>query len=91
MKLEEATKSLLTAEEKTYLENVLMPFKDRIVYIKKQTIGRDWAGINIKLESIIAEKLHDMISLPVFEKEDKYKNLINNKPYTKEELELFKE
>lgn len=85
------TKSLLTAEEKTYLENVLMPFKDRIIYIKKQTIGRNWAGINIKLESIIAENLYDRISLPVFEKDKYYKNLVSNQPYTKEELELFKE
>ena len=82
---------LLTSKEKKYLENILKPFKDRIIYIKKQTIGRNWAGINIKLESVIAENLYDMISLPVFKKEDKYKNLVNNKPYTKEELELFKE
>ena len=83
------TKSLLTTEEKTYLENVLKSYKSRIIYIKKQTIGRNWAGINIKLESIIAEKLYDMISLPVFEKDKYYKNLVNNQPYTKEDLELF--
>lgn len=82
---------LLTSKEKNYLKNVLMPYKDRIIYIKKQTIGRNWAEINIKLESIIAEKLYDMISLPVFEKDKYYKNLVNDKPYTKEELELFKE
>ena len=82
---------LLTYKEKAYLENILMPYKDRIIYIKKQTIGKNWAGINIKLESIIAENLYDMISLPVFEKDKYYKNLVNNKPYTKEELELFKE
>ena len=87
----EVEDELLSTEEKTYLENVLKPYKDRIIYIKKQTVGKNWAGINIKLESIIAEKLHDMISLPVFKKDKYYKNLVNNHPYTKEDLELFKE
>lgn len=82
---------LLTTEEKTYLENVLRPFKDKIIYIKKQTIGRNWAGINIKLESIISERLYDIISLPVFEKDKYYKNLEVNRQYTVEDLGLFEE
>lgn len=79
---------LLTKEEKTYLENVLKPYKDRIIYIKKQTIGKNWAGINIKLESIIAEKLYDLISLPVFEKDNYYKNMVVYKEYTLKDLDL---
>lgn len=82
---------LLTPKEKEYLENVLIPYKDRIIYIKKQTIGRNWAEIIIKVESIITEKFYDLISLPVFEKDKYYKNLVINQPYTKEELGLFKE
>ena len=87
----EVAETLLTAEEKTYLENVLIPFKDRIIDIRKREVGLYWAEINIRLKSIINEKLYDYISLPVFEKDKYYKNLVNNKPYTKEELELFKE
>lgn len=83
--------NLLTYKEKTYLENVLKPYKSKIIYIKKQTIGINWAGINIKVESIIDEKLYDMVSLPVFEKNKYYKNLVSNQPYTLEELGLFKE
>ena len=90
IEIEIADEPLLTPKEKEYLENVLIPYKDRIIYIKKQTIGRNWAEIIIKVESIIAEKFYDLISLPVFEKDKYYKNLVNNKPYTKEELELFK-
>lgn len=79
---------LLTKEEKNYLENVLIPYKSRIIYIKKQTIGRNWAEIIIKLESIIAEKLYDMISLPVFEKDNYYKNMEIDRQYTLKELDL---
>lgn len=82
---------LLTYKEKIYLENVLKPFKDRIIDIRKREVGLYWAEINIRLKSIINEKLYDYISLPVFEKDKYYKNLVNNKPYTKENLELFKE
>lgn len=87
----EVAETLLTTEEKTYLENVLKPFKDRIIDIRKREVGLYWAEINIRLKSIINEKLYDYISLPVFEKDKYYKNLVNNKPYTKEDLELFKE
>lgn len=82
---------LLTPKEKKYLENVIRPFKDKIIYIKKQTIGRNWAEINLKIESIIAERLVDIISLPAFEKDKYYKNLEVNRPYIIEDLELFKE
>lgn len=82
---------LLTSKEKIYLENVLKPYKDRTIYIKKQTIGKNWAEINLKIGSIIAEKLVDIISLPVFEKDKYYKNLEVNRLYTIEDLELFKE
>lgn len=87
----EVAETLLTTEEKTYLENVLKPFKDRIIDIRKREVGLYWAEINIRLKSIINEKLYDYISLPVFEKDKYYKNLANNQPYTKEDLELFKE
>ena len=87
----EVAEYLLTKEEKTYLENVLKPFKDKIIDIRKREVGLYWAEINIRLKSIINEKLYDYISLPVFEKDKHYKNLVNNQPYTKEELELFKE
>lgn len=91
IEIEVRDESLLTTKEKTYLENVLRPFKDRIIYIKKQTIGRNWAEINLKIGSIIAEKLVDIISLPVFEKDKYYKNLEVNRLYTIVDLELFKE
>ena len=84
-------KEFTTKEGKTYLENVLKPFKDKIIDIRKREVGLYWAEINIRLKSIINEKLYDYISLQVFEKDKHYKNLVNNQPYTKEELELFKE
>ena len=87
----EVEETLLTPKEKEYLENVLRPFKDRIIDIRKREVGLYWVEINIRLKSIINEKLYDYIYLPVFEKDKYYKNLVNNKPYTKEELELFKE
>ena len=91
IEIEVADEPLLTYKEKTYLENVLKPYKDRIIYIRKQTVGRKWAEIIIKLESIIAEKLYDMISLPVFEKDKYYKNMEIDRQYTLKDLELFKE
>ena len=91
IEIEVRDEPLLTSKEKVYLENVLMPFKDRTIYIKKQTIGKNWAEINLKIGSIIAEKLVDIISLPVFEKDKYYKNLEVNRLYTIEDLKLFKE
>lgn len=82
---------LLTYKEKNYLENVLIPYKSRIIYIKKQTIGINWAGINIKLESLIPERIYEMISLPVFEKDKYYKNMEIDRQYTLKDLELFEE
>lgn len=91
IEIEVDVEALLTKKEKEYLENVLKPYKDRIIYIRKQTVGRKWAEIIIKLESIIAEKLYDMISLPVFEKDNYYKNMEIDRQYTLKDLELFKE
>ena len=78
----EIEKPVLDKVEKRYLENVLRPFKDRVVYVKKKnSISKQY--LYFCLNS------HDYFSLPLFEKDTMYKGMELNKEYTLKELGLF--
>ena len=75
---------LLTKEEKEYLENLLRPFKEVVVFIKKvNSIKRPLQCIYIALCN------GEVINLPYFNVNEYYKNLEVDKQYTIEDLGLF--
>ena len=77
----EIEQPILTKKEKTYLEGVLRPFKDRYISIQKRQHG-DNIFITLYVDN-------DYIPFPDFKKDEMYKGLVLNKRYTLEELGLF--
>lgn len=77
-------KEILDETEKKYLENVIRPFKEKVIYIEKFGYsGKEFICIYIKNDS--------SINLPVFSKDTMYNGMKANKIYTLEELGLFEE
>lgn len=78
-------KGILDETEKRYLENVTRPFKNRIIYLVKDSIDNKTYYIRIYLDN------NDYMAFPNFSKNsDMYKNMEYCKSYTLEELGLFK-
>ena len=73
---------VLDVVEKRYLKNVIRPFKDRIIYVKKlqSTAYRKIAYL------YVAVKDDSYMMFPRFNKNTMYKNMKINKEYTLEEL-----
>ena len=79
----EYKENILTEKEKTYLENVIRPFKDNIEFVTKVEVPQtDKNGIIIVLSDT-------GITLPFFEKNKYYKGMETEKRYNLEELGLF--
>ncbi len=80
----EIIEDILDTKEKEYLSNVIRPFRDRVEYIKKNTL------LNGKKEAIIINYTDNCypneIYFPSFEKGTMYKNMELNKEYTPDEL-----
>lgn len=85
-------KPILDEVEKKYLWNIVKPFKNRVVDIYKSTSYVDeYAFIVIRVKSIATTRVsHESLLLPMFKKDDMYKNMKGNKNYTLEELGLTK-
>ena len=82
----EINEQLLTDKEKEYLENVLRPYKDKVLYILKGKYKNyEYLIIRVRNTSTFC----DSISIPLFEENRYYKNLEVDKQYTLGELELF--
>ena len=81
-KVEPMKEPILDDVEKRYLKNVLRPFKDRIIYVKKlqSTACRKIAYL------YVAVKDDSYMMFPRFNKNTMYKNMKINKEYTLEEL-----
>ena len=80
----EAPKQILDKEEKEYLENVIRPFKDRVLGIVKHSCfwnQNEYIQIMIKGDS--------NINLPFFNAGSMYKGMETEKQYTIKELGLF--
>ena len=77
----ELPKHILTEEEKEYLSNVIKPFRDDVVSIRKCGLW-DCARIYISLLN------YDIFCLPWFKKDEMYKNMEFGKQYSVEELGL---
>lgn len=82
MSLKEENKQILDNAEKRYLENVIRPFKDRVIsVIKDSSFDEDYIKIELKKG--------DNASLPCFVKNTMYKGMKKEKKYTLKELGLF--
>lgn len=74
-------KEILDDVEKRYLKNVIRPFKNRIIYIKKRNdceTGVEY--LHFKL------MCNDDIYFPYFKKDTMYKEMVSGKEYTLNEL-----
>lgn len=79
----EIAKTILDNKEKEYLENVIRPFKDKVVCIRRiNARNKEWIAIYLD---------YDSISLPYFEEETMYKGMKVGKDYTLKELGLFED
>ena len=77
--------------EKDYLENVLKPFKDRVVYVEKIKPGDpnyEYIGFKIIYEDHRCP--NNWCYLPYFKEGTMYKNMELDKYYSLDELGLFK-
>ena len=70
--------TILDKVERKYLSSVIGPFRDKVLYIQKVSIGTDNIRIGIKNDNTI--------NLPCFKKDTMYKNMKACKKYTLEEL-----
>lgn len=80
----EAPKQILDKEEKEYLEAVIRPFRDRMIYISKEEYADE------EYVSIVYGGGWT-VDLPNFSRGTMYKGMELNKEYTLDELGLFKE
>lgn len=79
---------ILSEKEKEYLKSIIRPFKDRVEYIGKKSIGTLYF-IAIAIKSIAIDCSIETIYLPYFEPKSKmYEGMELNKEYTLKELGL---
>lgn len=74
----ECKEQILDKVERKYLSSVIGPFRDKVLYIQKASIGTDNIRIGIKNDNTI--------NLPCFKKDTMYKNMKAWEKYTLEEL-----
>ena len=78
--------NILEEVEKEYLSNIIKPFRDRVIYIKKVKCHNQYF-ISIKINSKIVDSGEEYIMLPFFQNA-MYKGMESNKNYTLKELDL---
>lgn len=74
----ECKEQILDKVERKYLSSVIGPFRDKVLYIQKASIGTDNIRIGIKNDNTI--------NLPCFKKDTMYKGMKAWEKYTLEEL-----
>lgn len=84
----EIEKPILDNIEKRYLENVLRPFKSRVMFISKSE-DFDYEHIWIRVALPIHKHGNTTCNFPYFDKGTMYKGMELYKPYSLEELGLF--
>lgn len=84
----EIEQPILNDVERRYLENVLKPFKDRVVYVKKTT-QFGYESICYRVNLPIKKYGNELCELPSFDKGIMYKGMEYDKKYSIEELGLF--
>ena len=80
---------ILDEEEKKYLSNVIKPFRDRVIAIRKMTVCyENKKFIMIILNSEFETSKREIINLPNFKNDMMYKNMKENYSYTLKDLGL---
>lgn len=74
----ERKEQILDKVERKYLSSVIGPFRDKVLYIQKASIGTDNIRIGIKNDNTI--------NLPCFKKDTMYKGMKAWEKYTLEDL-----
>ena len=74
----ECKEQILDKVERKYLSSVIGPFRDKVLYIQKASIGTDNIRIGIKNDNTI--------NLPCFKKDTMYKGMKTWEKYTLEDL-----
>ena len=91
-KITKLPKPILNDAEKEYLGNIIKPFRDRILWIRKCEYDRGefFYGeyIVIGLKFFDSETGQEQAALPSFAKETMYNGMETDKEYTLEELGL---
>ena len=91
----EIEQPILDDVEKRYLEGVLRPFKNRVVFVEK--MYDDYSNVHEEEEYIEVSLKHhnfeyeDTLTFPFFKKDTMYKGMTPNKKYTLKELGLFQD
>lgn len=86
----EIEKPILDDVEKRYLENVLRPFKDRVIYIEKAEYEDfDYEYLIYRVSLPVKRFGYECCSLPLFDKCSMYKGMECGKRYSLKELGLF--
>lgn len=85
----EIEKPILSDSEKDYLENVLRPFKNRIMYVEK-VASFGYECIRYRVNLPIKKYGNMTCELPYFDKGTMYKGMELDEQYSLEELGLFK-
>ena len=78
----EIKREILTEKEKAYLSVVIKPFRNSVVWIKKQDYYPDGQYIKIEIKKDVP------VVFPLFEENKYYKGMEVDKKYTLEELGL---
>lgn len=84
----EIEKPILDDVEKRYLENVLRPFKNRVMYVEK-IIQFGYESIRYRVHLPIKKYGNMTCELPYFDKGTMYKGMEYEQQYSLEELGLF--
>lgn len=84
----EIEKPILDDVEKRYLENILRPFKNRVVYVEK-IFRFGYEQIRYRVSLTVEEYGNELCELPSFDKGIIYKGMEYDKKYSIEELGLF--
>ena len=78
----EVEELILDEAERKYLSNVIRPFRDRVLYIRKRV------HISDEYIEIILKDKYEIFTFPSFEAGKMYKNMTIGKQYELEELGL---
>lgn len=86
----EIEKPILDDVEKRYLENVLRPFKDRVIYIEKAEYEYfSYEYLIYRVSFPVKRFSYECCYLPLFDKSSMYKGMECRKRYSLKELGLF--
>lgn len=84
----EIEQPILDDVEKRYLENVLKPFKNRVVYVEK-IFRFGYEQIRYRVSLPVEKHGNESCKLPAFDKGTMYKGMKLDEQYSLEELGLF--